>query len=116
MKNDKGLFIKDPDFFRIPRKLKKKIPKNTFYCYTPTSGFKELKNGKYGYAIKLCPFYTWMKYKDMYPLPDWVDKEFLDEFSESCNGWCKLGKCEIDDQCKSCGLKIEKWNHNRINL
>lgn len=39
MKNEKGLFIKSPNYWRIPRKLKKQIPKDTPYCYAPTSAF-----------------------------------------------------------------------------
>ncbi len=109
MKNDKGLFIKDPDFWRIPRKLKKQIPKDTFYCYTPTSGFQSFKDGSYGFTTKLCPFYTWKKYNEMIPKPNWCDQEFLDEFGNSEHGWCKLVKCEIEDQCKSCSLKMGKW-------
>lgn len=97
MKNDKGLFIKDFDFFRILRKFKKKIFKDIFYCYIFIFGFKELKNGKYGYIIKLCFFYIWIKYKDMKFLLNWVDDEFLDEFGEFDYGWCKLVKCEIED-------------------
>lgn len=90
---------------RIPRKLKKQIPKDTVYCYTTISDWKVFKDGTSGYEVKLCPFYTWKKYKDMNPMPEWVDKEFLDEFGEVEHGWCKLVKCEIEDQCKSCGLK-----------
>lgn len=105
MKNDKGLFIKDPNKWRVPRKLKKQIPSNTHYCYTPTSGWKILNNGRQGYTIKPCPFYTWKKFKDMKPQPDWMDEEFISEFGESEHGWCKLIKYEIEDQCKSCGLK-----------
>lgn len=105
MKNEKGLFIKDPDKWRIPRKLKKQIPKDTYYCYTPTSGMQHFKDGSYGYTIKTCGLYTWRKYKDMKPAPSWIDNEFLEEFGEREKGWCKLIQCEIDDQCKSCGLK-----------
>jgi len=105
MKNDKGLFIKDPDKFRVPRKLKKQIPKDTFYCYKPTSDFHYLKSGNYGFTVKTCPFYTWKAFKDMKPLPSWIDDDYLEEFGDVENGWCKLVKCEIEDQCKSCGLK-----------
>jgi len=106
MKNNKGLFIKNPDFWRVPRKLKKQVPKNTPYCYIPTSKYKPFKDGMYGFSIKVCPFYTWMKFNDMSPKPSWVDQEFLDEFGKSEHGWCKLVKSEIEDQCKSCGLKV----------
>ena len=103
MRNNKGLFIKNPNFWRIPRKLKKKIPNNTFYCYTPTSGMKHFKDGSYGYSIKLCPFYDWKKLIDI--KPDYLDEDDLIKYGEESVGYCKLIKCEIDDQCKSCGLK-----------
>ena len=105
MKNSKGLFTKT-DKLRIPRKLKKKIPSNTFYCYTPTSAPKTLKDGKFGYTIKLCPFYTWRKFKDMKPVPEWMSEEDLILYGNDSAGYCKLINYEIDDQCKSCGLKI----------
>ena len=103
MRNNKGLFIKNPNFWRIPRKLKKQIPNNTFYCYTPTSDWKIFKDGKQGYSIKLCPFYDWKKLNDI--KPDYLDKDDLIKYGEEVVGFCKLIKCEIDDQCKSCGLK-----------
>jgi hypothetical protein len=67
---------------RIPRKKKKKIPKDTVYCYTPASSFVKLENGNYGYKIKSCPFY---KHK------------------EGLEGYCSLLKCEVIDQIKTCG-------------
>lgn len=67
---------------RIPRKKKKQIPKGV-YCYSPTSGFKELKSGKYGYTIKSCPFYKHIK---------------------GMSGHCKLLNCETIDQVKECGI------------
>ena len=93
-------------FERIPRKLKKKIPTDTVYCYIPTSGFKKLDSGQYGYTIKLCPFYTDIKCKDK---PESKQNEIDKEYPEEVVGWCKLVKCEIDDQCKSCGLKFGKF-------
>lgn len=65
---------------RLPRKIKKQIPKG-MYCYTATSGFKELDCGKYGYTIKPCTFYS--------------------------AGTCRLLDCEIEDQCKSCGTILD---------
>lgn len=74
---------------RIPRKLKKKIPKDTFYCYTPTSGIIYPKDGGLSYyTTKPCPFY---KHKD------------------SLFGECKLLKCEVLDQCKECGARLGKF-------
>lgn len=63
---------------RIPRKLKKKIPKNTPYCYLPDYE-KNAKEIGWTYWIKPCPFYQ-------------------------PGGWCKIIKDEIEDQCKSCGV------------
>ena len=104
-KNEKGLFVKNPHFWRIPRKKKKQIPKDTFYCYTPTSKPGIMKDGRWGYTIKTCPFYSWRKIKDLKPLPDYLDESDLGEFGEDTVGWCKIVKGEIDDQCKSCGAK-----------
>ena len=103
MKNDKRLFIKDPNYFRLPRKSKKQIPKNTHYCYTPTSTPGFMEDGKWGYEIKLCPFYSWRKIKDL--KPDYLDAKDLIEFGEDTVGYCKLVKVEIDDCCKSYGQK-----------
>jgi hypothetical protein len=103
MKNNKGLFIKNPNFWRVPRKLKKKIPKNTHYCYTPTSSPGFMDDGRWGYTIKLCSFYDWRKIKNL--KPDYLNSEDLIKYGEETVGFCKLVKCEIDDQCKSCGIK-----------
>lgn len=88
---------------KVPRKLKKKIPKG-YYCYTMTSGFKKLDNGGYGYTIKTCEFWDNIKLKDK-------PKEYLDDidlkYPEETIGWCKLLRCEIEDQCKSCGSKMK---------
>ncbi len=105
MKNDKGLYIKDSNRWRVPRKLKKQIPKDTHYCYTPTSGWITFKDGRQGYKIKLCPLYSCIKVKDMNPMPSYMDEELLSKYGEDEIGWCKLVKYEIDDQCKSCGLR-----------
>ncbi len=110
MKNEKGLFIKDPYFWRVPRKLKKQIPKNTHYCYTPLSEPGIMKDGKWGYYIKTCPFYTYKKFKDMKPRPSWFSSEFIEEHGEAEDSWCKLAKCSIEDQCKSCGLKTGRYD------
>lgn len=83
---------------RIPRKLKKKIPRG-FYCYT---GMKMDWNTGI-YHIKPCPFYARIKIKDMKPQPTWVDDEYIAKYGEEKDGWCKLIKCEIEDQCKFCG-------------
>ena len=75
-----------PKKFRIPRKKKKKIPEG-LYCYTQTSSFKKLKDGKYGYTIKPCPFYQ-------------------HKSAGIFGGWCRLIDGEIMDQCKSCSEKL----------
>tara|TARA_R110000803_G_scaffold4416_5_gene14877 strand:- start:1225 stop:1509 length:285 start_codon:yes stop_codon:yes gene_type:complete len=90
---------------RIPRKKKKLIPKGTPYCYIPTSSFGDMGDGEWGYTIKTCPFYKGVKVMDI-PVskrPHWMDDEYIQEFGDEFVGWCKLVKCEIDDQCKSCG-------------
>lgn len=43
---------------RVPRKIKKKIPKG-FYCYTFTGERGVSKDGLPTKKIKRCPFYTW---------------------------------------------------------
>lgn len=108
MKNSKGLYIKR-EYNRIPRKLKKKIPKDTFYCYIPLTKPGFMEDGKWGYKIKLCPFSTYIKIKDMKPIPSWCDQEYIDKYGDEETNWCKLIKGEIEDQCKSCGLKQGKW-------
>lgn len=70
---------------RIPRKLKKKIPKNTPYCYEPDYKKNAQQKSLFPYWIKPCPFYQ--------------------HTGEEIFGWCKLIKYEVMDQCKSCGIK-----------
>lgn len=96
---------------RVPRKIKKQIPTG-MYCYTPTSGFGKMKDGKFGYSIKVCPMYKSKSRKDVIDyLDEWVfeyleeEPEEAEEFLNEHIGFCKLIKYEIDDQCKSCGLK-----------
>jgi hypothetical protein len=94
---------------RIPRKKKKQIPLG-LYCYKQTSGWKVFPDGTTGFSIERCPFYGWIKYKDIpkKDLPDWIDDEFLDEFGEREMPWCRLVKTDIMDQCKSCGERYGK--------
>lgn len=68
---------------RIPRKLKKKIPKNTPYCYSFHNKLNRKEKG-FSYHIKPCVFYKHLT---------------------GIEGYCTLIKCEIDDQVKSCGLR-----------
>jgi len=64
---------------RIPRKKKKQIPKGIPYCYTPIRFDRETGI----YHIKTCPFYSHV---------------------EDIDGYCKLLKCGVDDQVKSCSI------------
>lgn len=73
--------------YKIPRKKKKKIPVG-MYCYTPTSGFKVLKDGRYGYTIKSCPFYK--------------------NDGDGLCGKCYLLKSTVVDQVKDCGINYGK--------
>jgi hypothetical protein len=98
---------------RVPRKIKKQIPTGP-YCYTATSGFGKMKDGQWGYTIKLCPMFSYRKRIDILEHLDRWDKEYIKEnpeesreFAEDLAGYCKFIKCEIADQCKSCSLK---WN------
>ncbi len=83
--------------FRIPRKLKKKIPVG-LYCYTPRRF--DLSTGIY--YIDLCYFYNTINREEK---PESLKKEEDREFPEESIGWCNLIKGEIDDQCKNCGIK-----------
>ena len=97
-------------YSRIPRKIKKKIPKNTQYCYEATSGMIYEKGELPYFKIKICPHYTNIKFKDMKPKPSWIDKDFLAQYGEEIDSWCKLIKNEIMDQCKSCGVGYGKYD------
>ncbi len=94
---------------KIPRKKKKQIPLG-MYCYTRTSGMQHFPDGTYGYTIKVCPFYTHIKYKDIpkKDLPSWIDEEFLEEHGDKTESWCRLIKTDVMDQCKSCGERYGK--------
>lgn len=97
---------------RIPRKLKKKIPRGLYcYKYTGKTSFRfieELNQEVAQFHTKVCPFYKWNLPKD---LPEEMQtgylKEIYEEYPEVRVSWCKLVECEIEDQCKSCGIKKE---------
>lgn len=73
---------------RMPRKIKKKIPKDTVYCYVYDEK-KNRKNKELGsYYIKPCGFY---------------------EYLDGLEGRCKLCNCGVTDQVKSCSLRYPKW-------
>lgn len=87
---------------RVPRKLKKQIPVG-HYCY---KGIKfDYETGVY--HIKSCVFYSYKKIGDI-PVDEDM-KDWKEEFKEERVGWCKLVKCQIDDQCKSCGERYGKF-------
>lgn len=73
---------------RIPRKKKKKIPKDTFYCYTAMSNMIFPDEGLPYFKIKPCPYYNNMK-------------EII--------GFCSLLKCEVIDQVKECNESIGRY-------
>ena len=91
---------------RVPRKKKKLIPKDTPYCYKATSGIIHPEDGGLPYyTTKTCPFYGYIKIKDIQvkDRPPWMDNEYVEESGEEETSWCKLIKCDIDDQVKECG-------------
>lgn len=50
------------------------------YCYTPTSGFGKMKDGKFGYTIKICPMFSYRKRSDIIDhLDEWVFEYLEDE-------------------------------------
>lgn len=83
--------------FRIPRKLKKQIPKGP-YCYTLV---KRLKN-EYGWRIKLCPFY----FRNEFGYGDC--KYLINKHNLELNGseGDRFDIC-LDDQCKSCNINCD---------
>lgn len=93
---------------KLPRKLKKKIPKG-LYCYT---GIKfDIKTGIY--HVKECGFTKRVTRKSVFNyLPEWEleyieEMETQEEKDKYLNGqilWCTYCKCEPEDQVKSCGL------------
>lgn len=83
--------------YRIPRKLKKKIPSDTPYCYKILSHFEG------GYNIKTCEFYDYIPAIDK---PIHYKNEVDIKYPNYKIGWCNLINCEIDDQCKSCDSKM----------
>ncbi len=103
---------KDQKKFRLPRKIKDKIPKGV-YCYSILN--IDLNQHK-GFKVKPCSFYDTVQVKEQAEhFSQYNDEDddgsgsgsedFVSEFGESFVGWCKLEKTEIDDQCKLCGIK-----------
>lgn len=110
-KNKVLKFNKMENKFRIPRKLKKKIPKGP-YCY---KGIKfDWSTGIY--HIKPCVFYKSEKLETLIVKYDKFKSTYDDSYFDDCNqqekkeilneyvGYCKLFKSEIDDQCKNCSI------------
>lgn len=64
---------------KLPRKIKKQIPKNTPYCYSiDVERNKKTPLIDGSYWIRTCKYYY--------------------------SGVCKKLNCEIEDQIKSCGI------------
>lgn len=80
---------------RIPRKKKKTIPNDTPYCYKATSGIIRPKGELPYYHVKRCPFYTNSGYSGY-------------SGYSGHSGYCKLIKCEVIDQVKECGQRLNK--------
>ena len=91
--------------YRVPRKIKKQIPKGV-YCYEYIKPNLSEKGIWKGYETKPCPFGKYIKLKDSPDAKDYTKKE-LDDFGDELIDWCKIAECSIDDSCKSCGIKNE---------
>ena len=80
---------------RVPRKIKKQIPKNTPYCYTPISGWYVGKD-KFSYIkVKHCPLYAKADNGEYYC-------KLFNKATDNVEWDCLLG-----DQCKVCGIKTD---------
>ena len=66
---------------RLPRKLKKQIPKDTFYCYRPDNKKNRCEKG-FTFWFKPCGFYV---------------------HRSGLLGYCNLKNCTVFDQVKECG-------------
>lgn len=93
---------------KLPRKLKKKIPKG-LYCYELNGKMfkrwnKEVNDFVTVYKAKSCPFSTQLQMKD---LPDDIHKQLdkNNEYPEEYVEFCKLLKTDIMDSCKECEIK-----------
>ena len=89
--------------YRVPRKIKKKIPKGV-YCYEYLEPILSKEGNWKGYRTKPCPFSKWIPIKDS-PTASEYTKEELEDFGDETISYCKIAECEIDDQCKMCGIK-----------
>ena len=89
---------------RIPRKLKKKIPRG-HYCYYPTGKTGTIWSDEWNqeiptYQVKYCPFYYWNKL-------GYGDCKYLNQLDNGIlNGEGDYSDLCLDDRCKSCGIKI----------
>lgn len=89
--------------YRLPRKLKKKVPPG-IYCYTFTGKTvmkwnEEAKQYLPAHRIKICPLY-------FHNHLGYGDCRFLHRITGKYNGaedseW----DCCLDDQCKSCSIR-----------
>ncbi len=93
---------------RLPRKLKKKIPKGP-YCYELKSKdiMKDLLTKGF-YSTRICPFYANIKLKDK---PEELKDDIDLEYPEESVGWCKCLRSEIDDQVKNCSYN-DNYRYN----
>ena len=80
---------------------RKRIPKNTCYCYIPKKALKPCK--KYpdgGYDVKLCPYWKKLKEKDKYGNAIYYCK-YLKQKSEEYDPinliWDMVKECGVND-------------------
>jgi hypothetical protein len=97
---------------RVPRKKKKQIPEG-FYCYKFNKEIHQVWDKEYKtflpvYSIKPCPFYDFMKLKDISKedRPNWMSEGYIKKYSETDIPWCRLIRTDVDDRCKSCNIKL----------
>ena len=84
--------------WRIPRKIKKRIPKGR-YCY----GF--IGPISWNAKVWYCDYHVDIKIKDV-PNKEYV-KDLIEEYGEEKVEYCKILGCLIDDSCKGCGTKLK---------
>ncbi len=116
---------------RVPRKIKKQIPSG-HYCYTFLSFDWKTHNHK----VKTCPFYSSGHVIDFEGIVKSTNRErkiesinngteyvemvvedhphYGHEDMTGQGGWCRLKPAGgVDDQCKSCSVKMEYKSENR---
>ncbi len=83
---------------RIPRKIKKKIPKG-YYCYELLSFDWTNADTK----VRYCKFHTSIRIGDK-PKELNEDMDYTEEELNMYDEWCSLYQCDILDSCKSCSI------------